>query len=202
MAFNPETKSFVIIEYKRGHSYSVIDQAMTYLALLLNHKAEFTQQLSEYKNIVITKKDIDWSQSRIIIVAESFNTYQKESIHFKDLPLELFECKRFQGDCIVINPVISHYATESIKQITTLQTDEFEIITKELKTYTEEEHMQVCDAPIVKIYEEIKEFILDLDDEIVFEPKKMYISCRKNRAIYFDLKLGKSYIKIFFNIKQ
>lgn len=119
MAFNPETKSFVIIEYKRGHSYSVIDQAMTYLALLLNHKADFTQQLSEYKNIVITKKDIDWSQSRIIIVAESFNTYQKESIHFKDLPLELFECKRFQGDCIVINPVISHYATESIKQITT-----------------------------------------------------------------------------------
>lgn len=35
LAFDHESNSFVIIEYKRGTSYSVIDQAMSYLALML-----------------------------------------------------------------------------------------------------------------------------------------------------------------------
>lgn len=41
LAFNEETKSFVIIEYKKGKNYSVIDQGYSYLSLLLNNKAEF-----------------------------------------------------------------------------------------------------------------------------------------------------------------
>ena len=37
LAFNEETKSFVIIEYKKGKNYSVIDQGYSYLSLLLNN---------------------------------------------------------------------------------------------------------------------------------------------------------------------
>ena len=38
LCFDHENNSFVIIEYKKGNSYSVIDQGYTYLQLLLNNK--------------------------------------------------------------------------------------------------------------------------------------------------------------------
>jgi len=41
LAFDNETKSFVIIEYKKNSNFSVIDQGYAYLSLLLNNKADF-----------------------------------------------------------------------------------------------------------------------------------------------------------------
>ena len=41
ICFDNETNSFVIIEYKKGSSYSVIDQGYSYLSIMLNNKADF-----------------------------------------------------------------------------------------------------------------------------------------------------------------
>jgi RecB family endonuclease NucS len=40
LCLDVENNSFVIIEYKKGSSYSVVDQGMTYLQLMLNNKRE------------------------------------------------------------------------------------------------------------------------------------------------------------------
>ena len=53
LCFDEENNSFVIIEYKKGKSYSVIDQGYTYLQLLLNNKSEFILTLSQYYNKVL-----------------------------------------------------------------------------------------------------------------------------------------------------
>ena len=39
VAFDTEINTFVLIEYKRDRSFSVIDQGFAYLALALNNKA-------------------------------------------------------------------------------------------------------------------------------------------------------------------
>ena len=41
LAFDIENSAFVIIEYKRGHNYSVFDQGVAYLNTLLKYKADF-----------------------------------------------------------------------------------------------------------------------------------------------------------------
>lgn len=41
LCYDDENNSFVIIEYKKGSSYSVIDQGFTYYGLLLNNKSDF-----------------------------------------------------------------------------------------------------------------------------------------------------------------
>ena len=41
LCFDNETNSFVIIEYKKGSSYSVIDQGYSYLSKMLNNKDSF-----------------------------------------------------------------------------------------------------------------------------------------------------------------
>ena len=103
LCFDEENNYFVIIEYKKGNSYSVVDQGYTYLQLLLNNKSDFVLALTQEKNRIFRMEDIDWSQSRIIFISPSFNSYQKDSINFRNIPFELYEIKRFQKDTFILD---------------------------------------------------------------------------------------------------
>lgn len=81
LCYDEENNSFVIIEYKKGTSYSVIDQGFTYYQLMLNNKSDFILVLSHHLGKLLKVEDIDWGQSRIIFVSPSFNSYQKDSVN-------------------------------------------------------------------------------------------------------------------------
>jgi len=59
LAFDEENKSFVIIEYKRDRSFSVIDQGFSYLSSMLHNKAEFILEYNEK-----TKKSLGRSRCK------------------------------------------------------------------------------------------------------------------------------------------
>jgi hypothetical protein len=65
--------------------------------MLLNNKANFSHELGRKRTQFIDMESIDWSQSKVIFIADSFTRYQKESINFKDLPIELYEMKQFNN---------------------------------------------------------------------------------------------------------
>ena len=88
LAFDKENKSFVILEYKRDRSYSVIDQGYTYMSLMLNNKSDFILDYNEICGASLKREDIDWSQSKIIFISPNFNEFQKLSVNFKDVPFE------------------------------------------------------------------------------------------------------------------
>ena len=94
ISLDKESNSFIIIEYKQDRNFTVIDQGYAYLALLLNNKADFIL-LYQNRNKSLRKNDIDWSQSRIIFVSPNFTNYQRKAIEFKDLPIELWEIKKY-----------------------------------------------------------------------------------------------------------
>jgi predicted transport protein len=66
LAFDKETKSFVIIEYKRDKNFSVIDQGYAYLSLMLNNKADFILEFNESQQTILKRTDVYWSQSKVI----------------------------------------------------------------------------------------------------------------------------------------
>ena len=68
LCFDEETKSFVIIEYKKGSSYSVIDQGYSYLSVMLNNKADFILEYNEIQDITLRRDQVDWSASRVIFI--------------------------------------------------------------------------------------------------------------------------------------
>ena len=47
LGFDPQSKAFVIIEYKRDRNSSVVDQGFTYLNLMLQNKADFILEYNE-----------------------------------------------------------------------------------------------------------------------------------------------------------
>ena len=60
LAFDEQQKSFVIIEYKKERSFSVIDQGFSYLSAMLHNKAEFVLELNRKLGKTYDLGDIDW----------------------------------------------------------------------------------------------------------------------------------------------
>jgi RecB family endonuclease NucS len=58
LAYDQEAKAFVIIEYKRDKTFSVIDQGYAYLSLMLNNKADFILEYNECQNQTLKRNDV------------------------------------------------------------------------------------------------------------------------------------------------
>ena len=198
LCFDPENNSFVIIEYKKGSSYSVVDQGMTYLQLMLNNKADFLLKLSQHKGKVLEMKDVDWSQSKIIFVAESFNSYQKDSVNFDNLPFELWEIKRFSNKTISLNKHKSS-SKESINSFrNSSDKNALSKITREVKVYQESDLTGNTDKPIIQKWDELKDLMTDLTEtELV--PKRDYISLMLNNKTIAYFNFQKNGIRLDFS---
>lgn len=200
VAFDKEVNSFVIIEYKNQRNVSVIDQGYTYLSTMFNHKADFVLRYNikfhENKDL----NDFDWSQSRVIFISPNFTKYQINSINFKDLPIELWKIKRYQNSTVSFEQIVSANSDESIKSIApVLDTDIKQEVSKETKTYSEKELVDVADDYIVDIYNELKEYILGLDDNITLKPTKLYIGFNRGRKSVVSVKLQKKSLVLWLN---
>ena len=200
LCFDEENNSFVIVEYKKGSSYSVIDQGYTYLQLLLNNKSEFLLTLSHYFNKVMKIDDVDWSNSRIVFISPSFNSYQKDSVNFKNLPFELWEIKKFSEDIIILD---QHHSTskESIESLSDPANQEvISSVSKEIKTVDIEEHFSKSSEALIEKWRHLEERFAELD-ETYLESIPRYITLNYNKKkicfirpykdkIRFDLRRG------------
>jgi predicted transport protein len=199
LAFDKESSSFVIIEYKRDKNFSVIDQGYAYLSLMLNNKADFILEYNENCKDTLKRDDIDWSQSKVIFVSPSFTTYQKEAINFKDLPIELWEIKRYGNNTVNYSQIQTSGAQESVKTISR-QNNNIEKVTKEIKVYTEQEHLERVTEETKELYERVKNAILNLDN-IEVKPKKFYIAFVADTNIV-DIQIQKNGLKLWLNLKK
>lgn len=176
LCFDVGNKSFVIIEYKKDRSFSVVDQGFAYLSLMLNNKTEFLVEYNERSKIKnLRRGDIDWSQSRVIFISPFFTSYQKEAINFKNLPIELWEI-RLYGDNLIeyrnIEPL------ESSEKIETITGSKFiKDITREVKTYDLDYHLKKGSEKTRKLFYLLREKILDMG-EISEKCLKFYVGYR------------------------
>jgi len=199
LAFDKESSSFVIIEYKRDKNFSVIDQGYAYLALMLNNKADFILEYNEKTNSRLRRADIDWSQSQVVFISPSFTSYQKEAINFKDLPIELWEVKRYSNRTINYSQIKTSGSKESIKTISRQDTT-IESVAKEIKVYTEQEHLERASDEIRELYEKVKNAILNLDN-IELKPKKSYIAFVASSNVV-DITVQLRQLKMWINISK
>lgn len=199
LAYDREASSFVIIEYKRDKNFSVIDQGYAYLSLMLNNKADFILEFNENSKEALKRNNIDWSQSRVIFISPNFTTYQKEAINFKDLPIELWEVKRYNNKTISYNKIQTSGSQESIKTISR-QDEAIEKVTKEIRVFTEQEHLEKASEEIKELYEKLKNAILNLDS-LEVKPKKLYIAFVASSNVV-DVHIQRNQIKMWLNLQK
>ena len=197
LAFDNESKSFKIIEYKNVKNHSLVDQGYTYLKLLLERKADFVLQYNTITKSSLTINDIDWSQSRIIFVSPIFTPYQLNATDFKNIPVDLIKVTRYENDIIDI---------EIIRKTSNVRIEEFDVeseqkeVNKEIKVYTEEDHLNKVSEKTKKLYESLKNKILELDD-IDIDVKKVYVAFKGRRNIV-DIEFNQNKLKVYINLKK
>ncbi|MFV0501659.1 MAG: DUF5655 domain-containing protein [Bacteroidales bacterium] len=201
LAFDRQSNSFVIIEYKRNKNNSVFDQGITYLNLMLNYKADFVLEYNENMKNNLSRNKVDWSQSRVVFVSSDFTEIQIQATNFKDLAIELWEVKRYSNNTISINNIGKSKSAPSIKPILD-KNNTFKDIAKEIKVYSEEDHLKGKSDEIIELYEKFKNAILNLSDGIEVVPKKLRISFRINNSIISDIVIQAKQLKLVININK
>ena len=182
LAFDKENKSFVIIEYKRGNSYSVIDQGYSYLSKVLNNRADIILEYNETLNKTLKRDDIDWTQTKVIFISQNFNKFQKDSLNFKNLPIELYEIKRYDNGIISFNMIKGEENSEDINTISKVNT-EIQKVSKEIKKYSIEEHLKGVNDNVVELFYQFKERMEFMFPEIEITAKNYILLLKTTRKI-------------------
>ena len=166
---------------------------------MLNNKADFILEYNESLTGKLKRDDVDWSQSRVIFISLSFTTYQREAINFKDLPIELWEIKRYSNHTVNYSHVKTAGAQESVKTISR-QDEAVEKVTEEIKVYTEDEHLRIATEPVRELYETVRNAILNLDD-LEVKPRKKHIGFVAGSNVV-DINIQKNALKMWLNLRQ
>lgn len=145
-----ENNSPVIIEYKWGEKDNVINQGLFYLDWLVDHKGDF--------QIVVEKKlgkkiKIDWSQPRLILIASSFNKYDKYAINRMSENIELWTYSFYENGIFEVN----------IEGSSQVDSKRGRRITKiEYAKYDLNYHLNKTSKELQQKFNEIREKILEL----------------------------------------
>ncbi|AXQ78166.1 hypothetical protein DDV21_003270 [Streptococcus chenjunshii] len=201
LAFDEESNSFVIIEYKRSTNYSVLDQGVSYLNTLLKYKADFILEYQEKTGKLLRKNAVDWSQSKVVFVSPNFTSFQKQAVDFKDLNIELWEVKRFENNLLLINGINKSKNAPSIKTSVSEDNSELALVTKELKTYSEEDLLANKSDDMVELYEAYKQAIFQLIPDGNLVATKLYMAFKQNKRNIVDIEIQNKQLKLFLNAK-
>ncbi len=203
LGFDKENKSFVIIEYKKGSNYSVVDQGYTYMSLLLNNKSDFILEYNEICGGNLKRDDIDWTQSKVIFISPQFTEYQKQSINFKDIPFELWEINRYENDFIGLLQHKTNSSENISSSIKNANDSIIKSVSKEVKIYNEEGHINQSKVSesVKQVYKDLRERILNIGGDINIVPLKSYIAY-KRKTNFFDVLVGTKELWCWINIKK
>lgn len=182
----------VIIEYKRTQNESVINQGLSYLRWLLDHKADFEALVREAK---ITA-EIDWDSPRVICVAESYNKFDLDTADLLPISIELLRYKIYDKDFLIVEPE----SQQAVRISTSRIFDKKEkIVHKEKTHHTVDEHLKVASDATRELFKMLKEKISSIDESIIEEPKKLYIAY-KLTTNFADVVVYKDSLKLFLNV--
>lgn len=174
VAFNKESNSFVILEYKNIKHGGVIDQGMAYLDLLEDKREAFVLLYNNEKRKSLKMDDVEWDESKVIIIAPEFTPHQLRSANRTKDPIELYQIARFDDDIITLQKIQKNNDTNSkpkskIKHIV------------RLGEYSEEEYLAgkyYRHSPPTengkKLFKLLKNKILEVYPDLEFKQKSKY----------------------------
>ena len=186
-----------IIEYKKNQNDNVINQGLSYLRWLLDHKADF-DILCQTKKVDI---EIDWDSPRVICIAESYNKFDLDTADILPINIELLRYRIYDENILYLEP--ENYqkvriSTSGIIRKSKQEKDKQEILQK---NYSVDDHIGKADVNIKSLFLNLREKITSLDEDIIEEPKAKYIAY-KTSTNFVDVVILHSSLKIFLNVRS
>jgi predicted transport protein len=187
----------VIIEYKKTQNDNVINQGLSYLRWLLDHKSDF--DILCRKNEI--KIDIDWDSPRVICIAENYNKFDLDTADILPINIELLRYRIYDDDILYLEPDNYQKIKISMSGITKKAKKQKEKQKIFQKTYSIEDHISKASEKTSMLFYKLRENITSLDESIIEEPKAKYIAY-KTSTNFVDVVIKVSFLKIFLNMKS
>jgi len=162
----------VIIEFKEGEKDNVINQGLFYLDWLIDHKGDFAELVRKK----IGNVEVNWDDPRLILVAKSYNEYDKYAVNRISDNIELWKYILYDNNVLLVEkmalPKEGKKTTNSEKKKITY------------KDYDLNHHIVDKPERIKELVNKLREEILKMDDQIKEKFNKYYIgySLEKNFA--------------------
>ena len=186
-----------VIEYKKNQNDNVINQGLSYLRWLLDHKADF-EILCRNKKVDI---EIDWDSPRVICIAESYNKFDLDTADILPINVELLRYRIYEQNILYVEPENYQKVKISTSGIVRRSKQDKEKTEKLQKTYLVEDHLKKSNDKIKKLFLKLREKIVALDENIREEPKKLYIAYKVSTN-FADVILYKNEIRITLNVRS
>ena len=186
-----------IIEYKKNQNDNVINQGLSYLRWLLDHKADF-EILCQDKKVNI---EIDWDSSRVICIAENYNKFDLDTADILPINVELLRYRIYDENILYVEPENYQKVRISTSGIIRKTKQGKEKTERLQKTYTLNDHLSGIDKKTVNLFQALREKILSLDENIIEEAKSKYIAY-KTSTNFTDIVIKQYGLKIFLNVKS
>jgi predicted transport protein len=198
-----EDNNPVIIEYKKVASSELVNQSLYYLSWIKDHKGDF--------QVAVNKKlgksiGIDWDDIRVICIAPEYKKFDIHAVKMMGANIELWQYKLYNTKTL--------YLEEIFRKSTALMLSETDIKNKNpvmieagkkaaqtrmTGSYTFEEHLKNCDDKYKKILQDLRQFILSIDESVEETPKKLYIAYKVSQN-FVCVETKKSKILLFLKI--
>lgn len=162
----------VIIEYKRSTNSNVINQGLYYLDWLMDHRAEFKLLIME-KLGAKAADSIEWSAPRLVCIAGDFTKYDEHAVQQINRNIELYRYRRYDGLLLLelTNAVVAtgKNGGEKTKPRATSKGPAQSI----------EDFIKRADAETRDRYESVKEYLLNMGDDVQMKTLKWYIAFKR-----------------------
>jgi len=187
----------VIIEYKKTQTVNVINQGLSYLRWLLDHKSDF-EILCRNNNVNI---DIDWDSPRVLCIAENYNKFDLDTADILPINIELLRYRIYGDDILYLEP--DNYQKIKIPMSGIIRKNKNQKEKRETlqKTFSIDDHLNQANKETSSLFSTLREKITSLDENIIEEPKAKYIAY-KTSTNFVDVVIMRSSLKIFLNIKS
>lgn len=181
----------VIIEYKLSKNENVINQALSYLRWLKAQKIEFFEMLVIRKlgKDISSKLKIDWNNPRVICIAENYSKFDIDTVEVIPMRLELFKYRYYE------NGILSLESLNTVEQPIS-KTEKIPETNSSEKENTIDDLLRKATDQTQEIFNELRERILELDENIIEKPTSFYIGYRQSKN-FAEVHIGKNQIKIY-----
>ena len=185
LAFDEDTNSFVIIEYKNKLDFEVLNQGETYYNLLLDNKRVYIDKYNDVFNTKFKEDDFDFDKTKVLIIGPKFNKKQLEAAKSPHYPFEIWKVDVNEKFCISYENVV----TNEIKYLQ---------VTKEDLELTEGELLQDRSDEVIELYEGIANGVInefpDVTKRILIDAFAYYLN---DKLICKFVFLSK-FLKVYF----
>ncbi len=205
-----EDNNPVILEYKKVESSELVNQSLYYLSWIKDHKGDFQIAVNKAlsKNV-----DVDWSDIRVICIAPGYKKYDLHAVQMMGANIELWQYKLYENGTLYLEEVFrratSAICLEAIQQgknPVMVEAGKKAALTRANGSYTIEEHLSNLDKNIEQLFNDLRDYIMNINESIEETPKKFYIAykisqnficieTRKNKLVLY-LKLNPQIIQI------